>query len=55
MGRRVSLNDHKPHHVNPRDDDNGDGNDDCDNIIQVFMDVNIAVFWVVVSYSLVGV
>jgi hypothetical protein len=48
------LDDHNPDHVNPRGDDNGVVYD-CDNIIQVFVDVNIAVFWVVISYSLVGV
>jgi hypothetical protein len=53
--RRDSLDDHNPDHVNPRGDYYGDVYDDCDNIVQVFVDVNIAVFWVVISYSLVGV
>jgi len=49
------LDDHNPDHVNPSGDDNGDVYVDCDNIIQVFMDVSIAAFWVVLSYNLVGV
>jgi hypothetical protein len=55
--RRVtrSLDDHNPDHINPRGDDNGDVYVDCDNIIQVFMNVSIAVFWVVISYNFVGV
>ena len=49
------MDDHNPDHVNPSGDDNGDVYVDCDNIIQVFMDVSIAAFWVVLSYNLVGV
>lgn len=49
------MNEHNPDHVNPRGVDNGDVYDYCDNIIQVFMDVNIAIFWVVISFNLVGV
>lgn len=49
------MDNHNPYHVNLRVDEFGDFYDDCDNIIQVFMDVNIAVFWVVISYRLVGV
>jgi hypothetical protein len=51
--KRDSLDDHNPNHVNPCGDYNGNIYDDCDNI-QVFMDVNIAIFWVVISYRLVG-
>lgn len=49
------MDDHNPDHINPRGDDNGDIYDHCDYIIQVFMDVNIEIFWFVISYSLVGV
>lgn len=49
------MEDRYLHRVKPRGDDNGDVYGECDNIIQVFMDVNIAVFWVVIPYGLVGI
>jgi len=51
------LDDHNTHHVNPLGGGGDDGEvyDDCDNIIQVLTDMNIAIFLVVISYRLVGV
>ena len=53
------MDDHNTHHVNPLGGggggDDGEVYDECDNIIQVLTDMNIAIFLVVIPYSLVGV